>query len=200
MEKLEILYWVVPGDSSGIVSAMVAEIRSRTFSDFRLYFLSSPMSADSGISFALFVGRRAALSAFYDACAGRRDRSSLYVDVGGFRHETLHGGRGRSIPDYRIYDALTIFVFRSPVLFAGTYLRMRFESAGAEFLDLSFETASALDTVGLSSGICVWLTAWGKTMLVLPVFVGRAGMPTAGNAMRMRMNRETQAGKENPAV
>lgn len=94
---------------------------------------------------------------------------------------------GRRIPDYRIYDALTIFVFYTVILFAGTYLLTLIESGRMEFLDLMFEAASALGTVGLSSGVCFLLSAGGKVILIVLMFIGRVGVLTIGNAVLMRM-------------
>lgn len=100
---------------------------------------------------------------------------------------------GRRIPDYRVDDALTIFVFYTVILFAGTYLLTLSESGEAVFLDLMFEAASALGTVGLSSGICMALTPFGKTILIGLMFVGRVGVLTIGNVMLVRMAREERA-------
>ena len=94
---------------------------------------------------------------------------------------------GRRIPDYRIYDALTIFVFYTAILFAGTYLLTLIESGRMEFLDLMFEAASALGTVGLSSGVCFLLSAGGKVILIVLMFIGRVGVLTIGNAVLMRI-------------
>lgn len=94
---------------------------------------------------------------------------------------------GRRIPDYRIYDALTIFVFYTVILFTGTYLLTLIESGRMEFLDLMFEAASALGTVGLSSGVCFLLSAGGKVILIVLMFIGRVGVLTIGNAVLMRM-------------
>lgn len=96
---------------------------------------------------------------------------------------------GRSIPDYRVNDALTIFIFYTMILFAGTYLLTLIESNRMEFLDLMFEAASALGTVGLSSGVCFSLSGAGKIVLIVLMFIGRVGVLTIGNAMLTRLGK-----------
>lgn len=103
---------------------------------------------------------------------------------------------GRRIPSYRIDDALTIFVFYTVVLFLGTYLLTMTQSSESGFLPLMFEAASALGTVGLSSGVCGMLTLSGKLILVAMMFVGRVGVVTIGNAMLMRMQRADKCGRD----
>lgn len=108
---------------------------------------------------------------------------------------------GRKIPGYRVDDALTIFIFYTTILFAGTYLLTLSETGKAEFLDLMFEAASALGTVGLSSGVCIAMTAYGKVILIVLMFVGRVGVLTIGNVMLVRMARgEKAARKDDLAV
>lgn len=108
---------------------------------------------------------------------------------------------GRRIPDYRIYDALTIFVFYTVILFTGTYLLTLIESGRMEFLDLMFEAASALGTVGLSSGVCFLLSAGGKVILIVLMFIGRVGVLTIGNAVLMQPGiTESEPQKDDLAV
>lgn len=59
-----------------------------------------------------------------------------------------------------------------------------------------FEAASALGTVGLSSGVSATLTTAGKLVLIVLMFVGRVGVVTIGNAMLMRMEREGNRSRE----
>lgn len=93
---------------------------------------------------------------------------------------------GRSIPDYRVNNALTIFVFYTSILFTGIYLLTLTDGMRADFLDLMFEAASALGTVGLSSGVCALLGTGGKTVLIVLMFVGRVGVLTIGNVLLAR--------------
>lgn len=97
---------------------------------------------------------------------------------------------GRTIPAYRVDDALTIFVFYTTILFLGTYCLTMTEAGRSGFLPLVFEAASALGTVGLSSGVTATLTAGGKLILITLMFIGRVGVITIGNVMLMRLARD----------
>ena len=48
-------------------------------------------------------------------------------------------------------------------------------SLGRDMLDLLFEVASALGTVGLSTGVTEHLTEPGKWVIIVAMFVGRLG-------------------------
>ena len=58
------------------------------------------------------------------------------------------------------------------------------------FIKILFEVTSALATVGLSTGITSSLTVYGKSILVLIMFIGRLGVLTFLMATAMR-NRKT---------
>lgn len=58
------------------------------------------------------------------------------------------------------------------------------------FLKLAFEAFSALGTVGLSTGITPELSAAGRLILVLAMFVGRTGFMTAALAVGSLQSRE----------
>lgn len=108
---------------------------------------------------------------------------------------------GRSIPDYRVSNALTIFLFYTAILFTGIYLLTLTDGMRADFLDLMFEAASALGTVGLSSGVCAGLGTGGKTMLIVLMFIGRVGVLTIGNVLLVRAARaEKLHGRDDLAV
>lgn len=108
---------------------------------------------------------------------------------------------GRSIPDYRVSNALTIFLFYTAILFTGIYLLTLTDGMRADFLDLMFEAASALGTVGLSSGVCAGLGTGGKTVLIVLMFIGRVGVLTIGNVLLVRAARaEKLHGRDDLAV
>jgi len=54
------------------------------------------------------------------------------------------------------------------------------------FIHLFFETVSAFATVGLSTGLTGYLTAWGKTVIIMAMYVGRIGPLTLVLAMSQR--------------
>ncbi len=87
----------------------------------------------------------------------------------------------REIPDVRIRLAIASLGFYVGALIVGCYLLALSESL--PFEGLLFEAASALGTVGLSTGITALLTPIGKLILVLLMFIGRVGPLTFGVAL-----------------
>jgi trk system potassium uptake protein TrkH len=60
-----------------------------------------------------------------------------------------------------------------------------------EFEKILFEVASALGTVGLSTGITGDLTAIGKVLVIILMFVGRVGVLTFGFALLERKKKDS---------
>lgn len=96
------------------------------------------------------------------------------------------------IPTYRVDNALTTFIIYSFVLIAGTYFLTATEP-DKNFIQLLFEAASALGTVGLSTGITFDLSSAGKIILIVLMYLGRVGVLTIGFAMLLRMKKKTRA-------
>lgn len=61
---------------------------------------------------------------------------------------------------------------------------------------LLFEVTSAIGTVGLSTGITGSLSDFGKTVLVLNMFLGRLGLLTFGLAILARRKESVKNGDE----
>ena len=97
----------------------------------------------------------------------------------------------RRIPTYRIDNALTTFILYSFVLITGSYILTATEK-GTDYIQLIFEAASALGTVGLSTGITFDLSSPGKIVLIVLMYFGRVGVLTIGFAMLMRMKKKTK--------
>lgn len=93
----------------------------------------------------------------------------------GFKRVTF---LGRTIPFARLYIATSSFIFYSGMIFFITLLLSFTENFS--LIQILFETASALGTVGLSMGITADLTVWGKLLLIVTMFVGRVGVLTFG--------------------
>ena len=91
---------------------------------------------------------------------------------------------GRSIPFERLYIATSSFIFYTSLIFLGSFLLTFFESFAFE--DILFEVASALGTVGLSTGITGDLSLFGKCMIIVFMFIGRLGVLTFGLAIWSR--------------
>lgn len=90
----------------------------------------------------------------------------------------------RIIPFPRLYMATSSFAFYTLLIFFGTFLLSISESF--EFEKIIFEVASALGTVGLSTGITSDLSNLGKMIIILLMFIGRLGVITFGLAIWSR--------------
>lgn len=89
---------------------------------------------------------------------------------------------GRIIPQHRILAAFGAIVLYILFFVVGGFLLLLVESR-LSYEDLLFELASALGTVGLSRGITGELSALGKTIIIVTMFVGRTGPVTIGIAL-----------------
>ncbi len=88
---------------------------------------------------------------------------------------------GRAVPLERVWTAMAGLGFYLCMLLAGTYLMELTETF--EFEQNLFEAASALGTVGLSTGITPALSAIGKLIVIFLMFCGRLGPLTFGIAL-----------------
>ena len=81
---------------------------------------------------------------------------------------------GRSIPRLIVRTALSVFVLY--VLVAGlTSFALALSDPGINLSDRTFETISALSTVGLSTGVTTEFSLVGQFILCLTMFAGRIG-------------------------
>ena len=103
----------------------------------------------------------------------------------------------KEIPEDRIRLAIASLGFYVGALIAGSYLLALSETQ--PFEGLLFEAASALGTVGLSTGLTAQLTPIGKLLLVLLMFIGRVGPLTFGVALFLPSGRPLR-GKEDLAI
>ena len=103
----------------------------------------------------------------------------------------------KEIPEDRIRLAIASLGFYVGALIAGSYLLALSESQ--PFEGLLFEAASALGTVGLSTGLTSQLTPIGKLILVLLMFIGRVGPLTFGVALFLPSGRPRRS-KEDLAI
>lgn len=97
---------------------------------------------------------------------------------------------GRSIPFERLYVATSSFIFYTSIIFLGTFV-LSF-SEDLPFEKILFEVASALGTVGLSTGITGELSNLGKIFIILLMFIGRLGVLTFGIAVWSRGQKEKE--------
>lgn len=96
---------------------------------------------------------------------------------------------GKQIPYERLYVATSSFIFYTSIIALGTFA-LTF-SDNFSFESTLFEAASALGTVGLSTGITGDLSPSGKTIIIVMMFIGRLGVLTFGLAIWSK-NRKTQ--------
>lgn len=91
---------------------------------------------------------------------------------------------GKGIPFERLYIATSSFIFYTSIVFFGSFILTFTESFPYE--EVLFEVASALGTVGLSTGLTGDLTSIGKVVIILLMFIGRLGVLTFGLAIWSR--------------
>lgn len=83
-----------------------------------------------------------------------------------------------TIPDHIIYKAICIFMLVLLLLLVGTAVLL-IQNPTLDFLDILYETASAISTAGFSKGITPELNVTSKLMLIILMFLGRLGPLTA---------------------
>jgi len=88
---------------------------------------------------------------------------------------------GRQVPLERVWTAVASLGFYLLMLVLGTYLLDLTENS--HFDEIFFEAASALGTVGLSTGITASLSNIGKVIVILLMFCGRLGPLTFSIAL-----------------
>ena len=96
---------------------------------------------------------------------------------------------GRVIPFERLYVATSTFILYTSIIFLFTFLLTFTEQF--EFQRILFEVASALGTVGLSTGITGDLTNTGKFFVIILMFIGRVGVLTFGFALLERKSKDS---------
>ncbi|OHB58937.1 MAG: hypothetical protein A2173_12150 [Planctomycetes bacterium RBG_13_44_8b] len=89
---------------------------------------------------------------------------------------------GRIIPEYRVRLASANFCFYIIFLLLGTYL-LTLSDGAMDFEQILFEAASALGTVGLSTGITSSVTTMSKIILIGLMYAGRLGPLTLALSM-----------------
>ena len=94
---------------------------------------------------------------------------------------------GREIPTAQIQRALTIGFLG--IAFVSIIAFLLVITEGFPFDQLIFETVSAFGTTGLSTGITPELSAWGKALIVVTMFVGRIGPLTIALSLGQRQQR-----------
>jgi trk system potassium uptake protein len=106
--------------------------------------------------------------------------ASVYSTIRGKKNVELFK---RTIPTNLINDAIAIIIFYCTYIMVSLFFLSitemeTLEAHGKGFIDLLFEQVSAMSTVGLSTGVTSLLSPFGKTLIILSMFVGRVGALT----------------------
>ncbi|PTX58992.1 trk system potassium uptake protein TrkH [Kordia periserrulae] len=136
-----------------------------TFVVFLMYIGASPSGTAGGLKITTLT---AMLSVLKSRLFGQKRISFL----------------NRTIPFERLYVATSTFILYTITIFFFTFLLTYSEPF--EFEKILFEVASSLGTVGLSTGITGELSAVGKFLVIILMFVGRVGVLTFGFALLER--------------
>ncbi|MDF2653314.1 MAG: Ktr system potassium transporter [Paenibacillus sp.] len=152
-----------------IASMMTA---SQFFMIFLMFIGASSGSTGGGIKTTTFV---VLLLTLISIVTGKRDVQIMH----------------RRIPQSIIMRALAVMVISVGVVIAATFLLTLTEhSLQKDFMEVLFEVTSAFGTVGLSMGLTPELSALGKLIIILTMFIGRLGPLTLAFALSQKQSRE----------
>ncbi|MBN2316894.1 MAG: hypothetical protein JXM79_23405 [Sedimentisphaerales bacterium] len=130
-------------------------------------------------------------------------KSTTFTALIGIMRSTLQGKKnvyfwGRRVPEERVRLAVATFCFYVAFLLLGVYLLTLTEKMDLE--SVLFESASALGTVGLSTGVTALLSSMGKIIITFLMFVGRLGPLTFGMSLFLRRNVTPEEKDEDVAI
>lgn len=95
--------------------------------------------------------------------------------------------RGRRIPDETILKSFLIVALSASLVAIFTFLLILIEEH--QLIQIIFEVISAFATVGLSTGITPQLTAIGKLLIIVLMFIGRTGPVTMALSITSQSSR-----------
>jgi trk system potassium uptake protein TrkH len=130
-------------------------------------------------------------------------KSTTFTALIGIMRSTLQGKRhiyfwGKRVPNERVRLAVATFCFYVAFLLLGVYILTFTEQM--DFEKILFESASALGTVGLSTGITAQLSCLGKIVITFLMFVGRLGPLTFGMSLFLRQQTVPEDKDEDIAI
>ena len=157
--------------TAGANSVDIAGLRQATqfFMIILMFIGASPGSTGGGIKTTTFMIMAGAVIAMM---RGRED-------IVFFRYRRLQE---------RIFKALTITLLALLFIITVTMILSTTEDSG--FLMILFETTSAFGTVGLSLGLTLKLTTFGKLMICFTMFAGRLGPITLAYALGQKKGKD----------
>lgn len=109
----------------------------------------------------------------------------ILATVAFFRRQTQLTAFGRSIGLEQVLKVMALTAISVIVVFVGIFLLT--VSHDGDFLDISFEVASAFGTVGLSRGYTGELSELGRAVIIAIMFLGRVGPLTLGFFLATRV-------------
>ncbi len=145
------------------------------------------------------------------SCAGGLKTTTFAVVLAAARsalagHPGVHLFR-RSVPEGTVRQALVLALLAlsaASVLPLGLVITeggaTPYHEAAGRYLELCFETVSALGTVGLSTGVTPNLSPAGKLQVVVMMYVGRLGLLTLGLALARRATARYRYAEESVIV
>jgi len=93
---------------------------------------------------------------------------------------------GRRLPNGLVQRSLAVIVVTLTVFCTGMLVLTLAEKGSVPFVDLMFEAASAIGTVGVSAAGTPRLTVTSRTVLIPMMFLGRVGPLTLALALANR--------------
>ncbi len=169
-KMLASFFQAVTPRTAGFNTLPVAEMRpaSHFFTLILMFIGASPGGTGGGIKTCTFI--------IFLAIWWSMLKNKSYVSI-------FH----RTIPRLIIRRAMVIFVLAISWIFLATLLLLIAEGKIAHqpgfLIKGIYETTSAFGTVGLSTGITKELSAWGRVIIIITMFVGRVGPLTLALAM-----------------
>jgi trk system potassium uptake protein TrkH len=141
------------------------------------------------------------------SCAGGIKTSTFAVLIGlawaRFRDQQEVNLLKRRIPESVVSKAVSVtlfamfvIVFFTFVLLASEIGGVSYQSSSWRFIDILFETTSAFGTVGLSTGVTMNLSDFGKLAITLVMFLGRVGPLTVAIAVAKSVTRRYKYASE----
>ncbi len=137
---------------------------------FLMYIGASPSGTAGGIKITTLT---ALLSILKSRLRGEREVTFL----------------GRQVPYERLFVATSTFMMYTSIFFIAIFF-LSISEPEIDFDKLQFEAASALGTVGLSTGITSMLSSGSKVLLIVLMFVGRVGVLTFGFALLSKKHKD----------
>lgn len=157
----------VTSRTAGFTSIDITQLRDSTtlILMFLMFIGGGSLSTASGIKVGTFIVLIAAMWSFI------RQRTDVVV-------------LNRSIETETVHKSLALVVVTSLLAISAVFMLTLFETR--PFLDLMFETISALSTTGMSRDVTPALSGPGKAVLMVVMFAGRIGPLTLVYSLAVR--------------